>query len=77
MRLLASSLAVISLALAAPPAMAQNTTTDPVAADPAVTAMPIEEDEDDFPWGLLGLLGLAGLLGRKRDDRRYENNPRT
>jgi hypothetical protein len=27
------------------------------------------EDDDDFPWGLLGLLGLAGLLGRKKHDR--------
>jgi MYXO-CTERM domain-containing protein len=26
------------------------------------------EDDDDFPWGLLGLLGLAGLLGLKRKD---------
>ena len=26
------------------------------------------EDDDDFPWGLLGLLGLAGLMGRKRLD---------
>lgn len=27
------------------------------------------DDEDDgFPWGLLGLLGLAGLLGLKRKD---------
>lgn len=29
----------------------------------------VEEDDDDFPWGLLGLLGLAGLLGRKRQER--------
>ncbi len=27
------------------------------------------EDDNDFPWGLLGLLGLAGLLGRKRQER--------
>jgi MYXO-CTERM domain-containing protein len=27
-----------------------------------------EDDDEDFPWGLLGLLGLAGLLGRKRKD---------
>jgi MYXO-CTERM domain-containing protein len=33
---------------------------------------PVEREEDDgFPWGLLGLLGLAGLLGlKKRDDGR-------
>ena len=30
-----------------------------------------EEDDRDFPWGLLGLLGLAGLLGlKKRDNAR-------
>jgi MYXO-CTERM domain-containing protein len=30
-------------------------------------AMPVErEDDNDFPWGLLGLLGLAGLIPRKR-----------
>ena len=27
-----------------------------------------DDDNEDFPWGLLGLLGLAGLLGRKRDN---------
>ncbi|HEX9933210.1 MAG TPA: WGxxGxxG family protein [Allosphingosinicella sp.] len=27
------------------------------------------EDDNDFPWGLLGLLGLAGLLGLKKRDR--------
>ena len=26
-------------------------------------------EEDEFPWGLIGLLGLAGLLGMKRGDR--------
>ena len=28
-----------------------------------------QDDDNDFPWGLLGLLGLAGLLGRKRQER--------
>lgn len=30
------------------------------------------DDDDDFPWGILGLLGLAGLAGLKRrnDDHR-------
>lgn len=28
-----------------------------------------QEDDNDFPWGLLGLLGLAGLLGRKKQER--------
>ena len=41
-------------------------TTDPMMAD-NTTTMPVqEEDDDDFPWGLLGLLGLAGLIPRKR-----------
>lgn len=28
------------------------------------------DDDNDFPWGLLGLLGLAGLLGRKKSNDR-------
>lgn len=48
--------------------MGSGTSVDPLAADPALT-MTEEEDDDDFPWGLLGLLGLAGLLGMKRRDR--------
>ncbi len=34
---------------------------------------PQQEEDDGFPWGLLGLLGLAGLLPRKRKEpqRRY------
>lgn len=42
---------------------------EPVVVDPNVAttdeyAQVRQEDDDDFPWGLLGLLGLAGLLGR-------------
>ena len=44
------------------------TTSDPMITDPSMNATE-EEDDDDFPWGLLGLLGLAGLLGLKRRDR--------
>lgn len=45
-------------------AIAQDTTSEPGAGY-------VEQDKDEFPWGLLGLLGLAGLLGMKRsDDRR-------
>lgn len=58
--------AFAALALAATPAAAQNTAAP--AADPYATTAPAEED-DEFPWGLLGLLGLAGLLGLKRRDR--------
>lgn len=36
----------------------------------------VEDDDNDFPWGLLGLIGLAGLLGRKRDDRVHTDNTR-
>ena len=44
-----------------------TTTTDPFVNEPA--PVPVREEEDnDFPWGLLGLLGLAGLLGRKKND---------
>jgi hypothetical protein len=57
--------AFAALAFVATPAVAQN------AADPAMTTGDqVEherEDDNDFPWGLLGLAGLAGLLGRKRD----------
>ena len=31
------------------------------------TAQP-ENDDDGFPWGLLGLLGLGGLAGLNRRD---------
>jgi len=41
-----------------------------------------QEEDNDFPWGLLGLLGLAGLLGgRKKSasdihvDARHNNRP--
>lgn len=33
-----------------------------------------EEDDDEFPWGLLGLLGLAGLIPRKRHDTVHVDN---
>ena len=37
--------------------------------DTAVTrTVTTEEDDSDFPWGLLGLLGLAGLIPRKQRD---------
>ena len=47
---------------------------DPLATDtmPMTTDMMdngmADNDDDGFPWGLLGLLGLAGLLGMKRRD---------
>lgn len=67
------------LALSAP-SLAQNTSAtdnmvvedgfnanDDATVDRTVTTTRTEDD-DDFPWGLLGLLGLAGLMGRKRRD---------
>jgi MYXO-CTERM domain-containing protein len=37
---------------------------------------PQQEDDDGFPWGLLGLLGLAGLIPRKRHDHRVDVDTR-
>jgi MYXO-CTERM domain-containing protein len=68
-------LAGAALAVAIPSVtMAQDAanTTDPY----ATTAAPVEDD-DDFPWGLLGLLGLAGLLGLKRRDDTVHVDNRT
>lgn len=43
------------------------------AVDPATTTAVPAENEDEFPWGLLGLLGLAGLAGlKRRDDHRTD-----
>lgn len=63
-------------ALIGSPALAQDTTTTAGTTDTTMTAMPVEDDGDDFPWGLLGLLGLAGLLGRKRDTHVHTDNTR-
>lgn len=67
MKLTSKALIVAIAATLATPAVAQ--TADP-AADPALTdPAPVEDDDEDFPLGLLGLLGLAGLLGLKKRDR--------
>lgn len=60
-------LALAAALLTAAPAFAQ-TEADNAAADTAYASTE-REDDDDFPWGLLGLLGLAGLLGMKRNER--------
>jgi hypothetical protein len=57
-----------ALALSPAAALAQNDTTAGTTADTAYAA-PVQEEDDDFPWGLLGLLGLAGLLGLKKRER--------
>jgi MYXO-CTERM domain-containing protein len=49
-------------------ALAQNATDPAYDATANTQYAPVREDDDDFPWGLLGLLGLAGLLGLKRKD---------
>lgn len=56
---------LIAAAAAALIAPAASATTAPTATSDANYE---REDDNDFPWGLLGLIGLAGLLGRKRDD---------
>lgn len=53
--------ALLTLAPAA--ALAQDEANN-MAADTQYVAT--EEEDDDFPWGLLGLLGLAGLAGLKK-----------
>lgn len=58
-------LTAVLLTMVPVPASAQPTANT---LDPAATTVPQDQDEDDFPWGLLGLLGLAGLLGLKRRD---------
>jgi LPXTG-motif cell wall-anchored protein len=49
-----------------------NGTTVSNSYDPATdtrqTTTVTREEDNDFPWGLLGLLGLAGLLGRKKKE---------
>ncbi len=40
-----------------------------VTAEPQTqTAQPADNNDDGFPWGLLGLLGLGGLAGFNRRD---------
>ena len=61
-------LLVVAAAIAAPTPTLAQTATD--ANGVIVDDVRETDDEDnDFPWGLLGLLGLAGLLGRKKHDR--------
>lgn len=62
--------AALAAALALSPAAALAQTNDTVGTTDTTYAQPVErEDDDDFPWGLLGLLGLAGLLGLKKRER--------
>jgi len=60
---------VAALTLSPAAALAQNDTTAGTATDTTYATPVQQEDDDDFPWGLLGLLGLAGLLGLKKRER--------
>jgi MYXO-CTERM domain-containing protein len=59
-----AAVAAAILALSPATAMAQTDTDNGTTEVRTVQ----REDDNDFPWGLLGLLGLAGLLGRKKRD---------
>lgn len=47
---------------------AQEAGTTDATGTTVTTGMADGEDDDEFPWGLLGLIGLAGLIPRKRND---------
>lgn len=57
--------AAAGLALSAGTANAQTGNATDNTADLSY-GTPQPEEDDDFPWGLLGLLGLAGLIPRKK-----------
>ena len=60
MRALVMAVAAAALSVPASAATQNVGTTDQTYGEPR------ENDDKDFPWGLLGLLGLAGLLGMKK-----------
>lgn len=62
-----AAIAAAILVLSPAAAVAQNDTGTTDAGATEVRTIE-REDDNDFPWGLLGLLGLAGLLGRKKHD---------
>jgi len=67
-----------SLSSSAPVAFAQDGTAVPTAvaqAAPVQTTQPAQEDNNDFPWGMLGLLGLAGLAGLRRQPEPVRREP--
>lgn len=63
LRTLAAAAAIAALVPGA--ALAQGTGTGTV---DTTYGNPQADEDDGFPWGLLGLLGLAGLIPRKRRD---------
>jgi MYXO-CTERM domain-containing protein len=55
-----------------------TTSTSGVTSTPMTDAPRSRADDDNhFPWGLLGLLGLAGLMGRRRVETVQQEAPRT
>ena len=64
-RLISFSLAGVILLGGAPAVMAQEASGEGTTSS--------EQNDDGFPWGLLGLLGLAGLAGLNRDKGRRDD----
>ena len=60
------ALALVSVSAVGSVAFAQDGTA---VAEPQTTTQPVENDDDGFPWGLLGLLGLGGLAGLRRQEQ--------
>jgi MYXO-CTERM domain-containing protein len=59
-------------------AFAQDGTAIPTAvaqAAPVQSTQPARQDNNGFPWGLLGLLGLAGLAGLRRQPEPVRREP--
>lgn len=48
-------------------AFAQDATPVPTIVAQTQPAQPVQDD-NEFPWGLLGLIGLAGLIPRRREE---------
>ena len=71
MRKLSALIVAAALAAHAPAAATAQGTGPGVGNGTVDTAYgnPQQEEDDGFPWGLLGLLGLAGLIPRKRHNR--------
>ena len=53
---------------AALPPTGEAVTVAPAPVEPAYEPepAPARDDDEGFPWGLIGLVGLVGLLGRAR-----------
>lgn len=58
-------IAAAALAALTPTAASASATGDANTVDTSY-GNPQPEEEDGFPWGLLGLLGLLGLIPRKK-----------